>query len=62
MDIRTINLELTIDELNFVLTALGELPAKNSMALIGKIQMIAEEQVKPQIIKPEQDGDKKKEK
>ncbi|HEB27873.1 MAG TPA: hypothetical protein ENI05_08880 [Porticoccus sp.] len=45
-----IKLELTLDELNFILGALGELPAKTSMALIVKIQAIAQEQMKPQSI------------
>lgn len=52
---KIIKLELTIDELNFILSALGELPAKSSMALIGKIQLVAQDQMKPQLIKEEEE-------
>jgi hypothetical protein len=41
-----INLELTIDEVNGILAALGELPTKtNAMFLIQKIKAQAEPQV-----------------
>lgn len=47
-----LNLELTLDEVNGIIGALGELPAKtNAMALIQKIQT----QVVPQLPKPEED-------
>jgi len=41
-----ITLELTVEEVNIILTGLGELPAKASMALIAKIR----EQAQPQVI------------
>lgn len=34
---KVLNVALTVDELNLVLAALAELPAKVSMNLIGKI-------------------------
>lgn len=49
-----LNLELTFDEVNGIIAALGELPTKsNAMFLIQKIQ----EQVIPQLPKPEEDKD-----
>ena len=44
MEDKTFNLNLTIDELNLVLGALGELPAKASMSLIMNIQQQAQQQ------------------
>ena len=44
-----INLELTIDEVNGIIHALGELPTKtNAMFLIQKIKAQAEPQARPQ--------------
>jgi hypothetical protein len=41
-----INLELTLDEVNGIIAALGELPAKtNAMFLIQKIQAQAQSQL-----------------
>lgn len=49
-----LNLELTLDEVNGIIGALGELPTKsNAMFLIQKIQA----QVIPQLPKPEEDKD-----
>lgn len=41
---QTFTLNLTIDEVNFILGALGELPAKASMNLIMNIQQQAQQQ------------------
>lgn len=46
----SINLDLSLDEVNIVLNALGELPAKASMAVISKIQSQAQPQVTPEPI------------
>jgi hypothetical protein len=43
---KTVKLELTVDELNIILEALGEMPAKKSTALINKIMVNANEQLK----------------
>jgi hypothetical protein len=45
-----INLDLSLQEVNTILAALGELPAKNSMAIINKIQQQAQPQVTPEPI------------
>lgn len=47
-----IQLELSLNEVNFILAALGELPAKNSMALINKLQQQATAQLqqKPMVV------------
>ena len=44
MSDKTFNISFTIDELNMVLGALGELPAKASMNLIMNIQQQAQQQ------------------
>ena len=44
MSDKTFNINFTIDELNMVLGALGELPAKASMSLIMNIQQQAQKQ------------------
>ena len=46
----SITLDLSLDEVNIVLNALGELPAKTSMAVISKIQSQAQPQVTPEPI------------
>lgn len=46
----SITLDLSLDEVNIVLNALGELPAKASMAVISKIQSQAQPQVTPEPI------------
>jgi hypothetical protein len=43
---KTVKLELTIEEVNVILEALGEMPAKKSTALINKIMLTATEQLK----------------
>jgi hypothetical protein len=43
---KTVKLELSVEEVNLVLEALGELPAKKSTGLINKIVMSANEQLK----------------
>ena len=40
------NLELTEQEVNIILAGLGELPAKHSIELIGKIKSECEAQIK----------------
>ena len=42
----TTTLELTLDEINIILAGLGELPAKQSINLIIKIQQQAQAQIK----------------
>jgi hypothetical protein len=42
---KTVTLELTVEELNTILAALGELPAKISIGLIDKIRKTATEQL-----------------
>ena len=43
-----ITLDLTLEEVNIVLNALGELAAKGSMPVIQKIQEQAQPQVTPE--------------
>jgi len=43
---KTVKLELTVEELNVVIEALGELPAKKSTAVLNKIVYSATEQLK----------------
>ncbi len=43
---KTVKLELTVEEVNVILDALGEMPAKKSTALINKIMLTATEQLK----------------
>jgi len=49
-----LDLKLTIEEVNAVLQALGELPAKVSMNLITSIQNQAAPQMQPQPIEEEE--------
>jgi hypothetical protein len=52
-----INLDLSLEEINLLLTALGELPAKASMGVIQKIQQQAAPQVQPEPVEvPEGEG------
>jgi hypothetical protein len=46
VETKTVKLELSVDELNVVLEALGEMPAKRSTALINKILATSAEQLK----------------
>jgi hypothetical protein len=43
---KTVKLDLTVEEVNVILDALGEMPAKKSTALINKIMITANEQLK----------------
>ena len=52
-----INLDLTLEEVNVVLNALGELPARVSMPVIQKIQEQATPQVTPEPIPAEEKND-----
>lgn len=45
---KMLNLALTVDELNLVLSALAELPAKVSMNLISKVTAQAQQQLQAQ--------------
>ena len=45
---QNVQFNLTIEEANLVLGALGELPAKVSMALIQKLQQQAQAQAQPE--------------
>jgi hypothetical protein len=42
---KVVNVAFTLDELNLVLSALAELPAKVSMNLIGKVTAQAQQQL-----------------
>ena len=44
----SINLDLSLEEINVILGGLGELPAKASMGVIQKIQQQAGPQVQPE--------------
>ena len=44
----SINLDLSLEEINVILGGLGELPAKASMGVIQKIQQQAQPQVVPE--------------
>ena len=46
----SITLDLSLDEVNIILNALGELPAKTTMAVISKIQSQVQPQVTPEPI------------
>lgn len=46
-NINTIKLELTIDETNLILEALGNMPFARVYALVGRIQQQAQIQLKP---------------
>ena len=50
----SITLDLSLDEVNIVLNALGELPAKTSMGVISKIQAQAQPQVTPEPVPEEE--------
>lgn len=47
-NVKKVNLELTLDEVNVVLAGLGELPAKASLSVIDKVRSQAVSQLKPQ--------------
>ena len=53
----SINLDLSLEEINVILSGLGELPAKASMGVIQKIQQQAQPQVVPEPVEaPEGEG------
>lgn len=53
----SINLDLSLEEINVILGGLGELPAKASMGVIQKIQQQAQPQVVPEPVEaPEGEG------
>jgi hypothetical protein len=47
-DPKTLKFEFTLEEVNVIFEGLGELPAKKSEALRGKIYQTAQEQLKAQ--------------
>ena len=49
----SIKFDLSLQEINIVLAALGELPAKTSLAVINKVQQQAQPQVVPEPIEEE---------
>lgn len=53
---KNINLNLSLDELNLVLSALAELPAKVSMNLISKVTAQAQQQLQAQPSEEVQNG------
>ena len=52
----SINLDLSLEEINLILGGLGELPAKASMGVIQKIQQQAQPQVVPEPIEAPEGG------
>lgn len=52
-----INLDLSLEQVNVILNALGELPAKVSMSVIQKVQEQAQPQVIPEPIPAEEKND-----
>lgn len=46
-NVKKVNLELTLDEVNVVLAGLGELPAKTSLNVIDKVRSQAVSQLQP---------------
>ena len=57
MSDQEITLNLTINEVNAILSGLGELPAKASMGVIQKIQQQAGPQIQPAPVVEEVDGE-----
>jgi hypothetical protein len=56
MSAKTIQLELSIDETNLILEALGALPFVRVYALIGRIQERARQQIGEAAAAPEPNG------
>jgi hypothetical protein len=46
-EMRELNLSLTVDEVNLILEAVGNLPFHRVYALIGKVQQQASQQLAP---------------
>lgn len=57
MSDQQITLNLTLNEVNAILTGLGELPAKSSMGVIQKIQQQAGPQIQQAPVVEEIDGE-----
>jgi hypothetical protein len=53
----SINLDLSLEEINVILGGLGELPAKASMGVIQKIQQQAGPQVQPEPVEAPEEGE-----
>ena len=53
----SINLDLSLEEINVILGGLGELPAKASMGVIQKIQQQAQPQVVPEPVEAPEGGE-----
>ena len=53
----SINLDLSLEEINVILGGLGELPAKASMGVIQKIQQQAGPQVVPEPVEAPEEGE-----
>ena len=53
----SINLDLSLEEINVILSGLGELPAKASMGVIQKIQQQAQPQVVPEPVEAPEEGE-----
>ena len=53
----SINLDLSLEEINIILGGLGELPAKASMGVIQKIQQQAGPQVQPEPVEAPAEGE-----
>ena len=53
----SINLDLSLEEINVILGGLGELPAKASMGVIQKIQQQAGPQVQPEPVGAPEEGE-----
>lgn len=53
---KNVSLNLSLDELNLVLSALAELPAKITMNLIGKVTTQAQQQLQAQPANEVQNG------
>ncbi len=52
----SINLDLSLEEINLILNGLGELPAKASMGVIQRIQQQAQPQVVPEPVEAPEGG------
>jgi len=52
----SIKLDLSLQEINIILGGLGELPAKQSMGVISKLQQQAQQQVVPEPVAAEEEG------
>lgn len=53
----SIKLDLSLSEINVILAALGEMPAKQTVGVINKLQMQAGPQVQPDTVEEPQEGE-----